>query len=448
MCRFLVPLALALTSLAGGHALARPQGGDATAPMAPSSGTSLPSAAAPVAAAPPGSVALPPLTLAAAIRTALERNPEIQVARREVEAAQGARLQADARPNPALTVQAEDPRRDTRTSTVLLSQPFELGGQRAARIAATERAIDVARVRLEARQAELRASVTSAFFVTLITQDRVALAQSSLDLAARGSLAATNRVRAGKVSPLEETRARVAEAGVRLERVQAQGELQTQRQQLGALLGRPALEPTLDGDALAMPRPPSAADVEARLPDAPANREARLQVRRFAALADLERARRIPDVTLTAGGQRDRTLGRNQAIVGLSIPLPIFDTNRGNIAEALSRRDQAEDQAAATALQLRSDAATARQRYANALAEVDTLQKDILPGALTAFNAATTGFELGKFAFLDVLDAQRTLLLARAQYLRALAEAHRAVTDIDRLLGDPALSSGLSLSNP
>jgi cobalt-zinc-cadmium efflux system outer membrane protein len=391
---------------------------------------------------------MPPLTLAAAIRTALDRNPEIQIARREIEAAQGARIQAGVRPNPTLTAQIEDPRRDSRTQTVLLSQPFELGGQRAARIEATERAIDVARVQLDARQAELRASVTAAFFVTLITQDRVQLAQSSLDLAARGSLAASNRVRAGKVSPLEETRARVAEAGVRLELVQAQGELQTQLQQLGALLGRPASGQRLDGDALVMPRLPSAQDIEVRLPDAPANRQARLQIQRFAALVDLERARRIPDVTVTAGGQRDPTLGRNQAIVGISVPLPIFDTNRGNIAEALSRRDQAEDQAAATALRLRSDTATARQRYANALAEVDTLQRDILPGALTAFNAATTGFELGKFAFLDVLDAQRTLLLARSQYLRALAEAHRSVTDLDRLLGDPAVSGALSLSIP
>ncbi|MDB5879537.1 MAG: hypothetical protein JWQ41_2951, partial [Variovorax sp.] len=49
--------------------------------------------------------------------------------------------------------------------------------------------------------------------------------------------------------------------------------------------------------------------------------------------------------------------------------------------------------------------------------------------------AATTGFEFGKFAYLDVLDAQRTLLLARSQYLRALAEVHRAATDLDRLLG-------------
>ena len=448
MCRFFVPLALALTSLAGSHALAQPQIGGATAPMAPPPGVSLPLAsplALPVA---PSSVASPPLTLADAIRTALERNPEIQVAHREIEAAQGARIQAGVFPNPTLTAQIEDPRRDSRTNTVLLSQPFELGGQRAARIEATERAIDVARVQLEARQVELRASVTAAFFVILTSQDRVQLAQSSLELAARGSLAASNRVRAGKVSPLEETRARVAEAGVRLELVQAQGELQTQRQQLGALLGRPALDQTLDGDALTMPRLPSTQDVEARLPGAPASREAQLQVQRFAALANIERARRIPDITVTAGGQRDQTLGRNQAIVGISIPLPIFDTNRGNIAQAVSRRYQAEDQAAATALRLRSDAATARQRYANALAEVDTLQKDILPGALTAFNAATTGFELGKFAFLDVLDAQRTLLLARSQYLRALAEAHRSVTDLDRLLGDPALSSGLSLSNP
>lgn len=448
MCRFFVPFALALTAFAGSHALAQPQGMGTAAPMAPPSGGSLPLSAPLAPPVAPGSVALPPLTLAGAIRTALDNNPEIQVARREIDAAQGARIQAGVFPNPTLTAQIEDPRRDSRTNTVLLSQPFELGGQRAARIEAAERALDVARVQLEARQVELRASVTAAFFVTLTTQDRVQLAQSSLELAARGSLAASNRVRAGKVSPLEETRARVAEAGVRLELVQAQGELQTQRQQLGALLGRPALDQTLDGNALTMPGLPSIQDVEARLPGAPASREAQLQVQRFAALANVERARRIPDITVTAGGQRDQTLGRNQAIVGISIPLPIFDTNRGNIAQAVSRRYQAEDQAAATALRLRSDAATARQRYANALAEVDTLQKDILPGALTAFNAATTGFELGKFAFLDVLDAQRTLLLARAQYLRALAEAHRSVTDIDRLLGDPALSSGLSLSNP
>ena len=164
-------------------------------------------------------------------------------------------------------------------------------------------------------------------------------------------------------------------------------------------------------------------------------RQARLEVRRFAALAELERAKRLPDITLTAGGMRDQQLGRNQAVIGVSIPLPIIDTNRGNIVEALRRQDKAEDDALALELRLRADAGAARQRHDTALAEVDVLQKEILPGAQTAFDAATTGFEFGKFAYLDVLDAQRTLLLARSQHLRALAEIHRAATDLDRLLG-------------
>jgi cobalt-zinc-cadmium efflux system outer membrane protein len=188
--------------------------------------------------------------------------------------------------------------------------------------------------------------------------------------------------------------------------------------------------------------------VEARLANAPATRQARLDVRRFTALADLEQAKRIPDLTLTVGGMRDQQLGRNQAVIGISVPLPIFDTNAGNIVEALRRRDKSEDEALAVELRLRSDVVAAQQRYGTASAEVDALQKEILPGALSALSAVTTGFELGKFAYLDVLDAQRTLLQARSQYLRSLAEAHRSITDLDRLLGGPAASSGTPVFNP
>jgi cobalt-zinc-cadmium efflux system outer membrane protein len=67
--------------------------------------------------------------------------------------------------------------------------------------------------------------------------------------------------------------------------------------------------------------------------------------------------------------------------------------------------------------------------------EASALQKEILPGAQSAYDAAATGFEFGKFSFLDVLDAQRTLLQAKSQYLGALSEAHRAAAEIDRILG-------------
>ena len=59
----------------------------------------------------------------------------------------------------------------------------------------------------------------------------------------------------------------------------------------------------------------------------------------------------------------------------------------------------------------------------------------ILPAAQQAYDAATRGFEAGKFSFLEVLDSQRTLFQARARYLDQLANAYQAAATIDRILG-------------
>lgn len=429
MCRFFVPLALALAAFTGGSAFA--QQGNAGVASAR------------------GQAAVPSsrtVTLAEAIQLAIETSPELSAARREVEAAEGSRIQAGVLQNPTLHVEVEDQRRDTRTTTVLLSQPFELGGKRGARIDAADRAIDVARVQLEGRQADLRANATAAFFSTLISQERVRLAQASLDLARNGSQAAGRRVTAGKISPVEETKAKVAEASVRLELIQAQGELQTNLQQLRAVTGGTVTITAVSGDSLAIPKPLPQETIEERVANAPSIRQSRLEVRRLGALADLEKAKRIPDITLNAGAKRDQEMGRNQAVVGISIPLPFFDTNRGNLLEALRRQDKADDEARALELRLRAEVGAASQRYESATSEVLALQSDILPGAQSAFDAATKGFELGKFGYLDALDAQRTLLQARAQYLRSLADTHRAITDLDRLLGGPAMANGYPVS--
>lgn len=437
MCRNFLPLAFALASLASASALAQPVG---TTPAA----TPFSQAASP---ATPATTAAP-LTLAAAVQLALENHPELSAARREIEATEGARIQAGTYQNPSLSVEVEDLRRRTSTTTVMLSQPFELGGKRAARIAAAERATELARAQLDGRQAELRASVTAAFFSSLIAQDRVRLAQASLDLARVGSQAAGKRVISGKVSPVEETRAKVAEANVRLELIQAQGELQTSLQELRSLTAGTATIQYVDGNALMLPVVPMLEALELRIADAPALRQARLEVRRLGALADLETAKRVPDITVSAGVMRAQEQRSNQAVIGISVPLPIFDRNRGNIVEALRRQDKAENEAQATELRLRAEVSMARQRQATASAEVAAVQTEILPGAQSAFDAASKGFELGKFDYLGALDAQRSLLQARAQYLRSLAEVHRAATDIDRLLGGSMQAPSSPVSIP
>ncbi len=377
-----------------------------------------------------------PLSLATAVALAWQNNPDLSAVARARDAAGAAIRQAGARPNPVLETTVEDLRQERRTTTVQISQPIELGGKRAARITAAERARDQAAAAALARRSELRAGVITAFFEVLAAQERVRLAQDSVTLAQRAVHAAANRVAAGKVSPLEETKAKVAESGVQVERLQAEGALRTARQQLAALWGnpKPAFAHAV-GQLDALPTPPSSLEIEQRMHGAPSLVQARLEVDRRSALTALEQAKRVPDIAVTLGSKRSPDVGGNQWVVGVSIPLPIFDTNQGNLAEALSREEQARDELLSTELRTASEAAAALETLHASRIEAETLQRDALPGAESAYQAATKGFELGKFSFLEALDAQRTLLQVRTQTLRALAAAHRAASDLDRLLG-------------
>ena len=386
-----------------------------------------------------------PLTLQKAVALALEANLDLTVAQREIEAVEGQVIQGRVRPNPELAYSLEDQRTPTRTQSVQINLPIELGGKRAARIAAAERGRDVAVEELNMRRVEIRAAVVAAFFETLAAQERAALAQASVDLAKRVTDAVAKRVAAGKVSPVEETKARVAEAGVRVELAQAQSELRSARARLASLLGaNPPRFTLVSGNVEELPAVPSLDDIQQRLSTSPTLRRMQLEVERRRSLVDVERSKRIPDVTFSLGVKRPNELQRDQLLFGVSVPLPLFDRNQGNLLEALKREDKARDELQALNLRLSTEVLQARERLASVRGEIDVLQREVLPGAKSAYDAATVGFENGKFNFLEVLDAQRTYFAAKSQYLKALAEAHRTAADIDRVLGE----SGANATQP
>lgn len=133
------------------------------------------------------------LSLDQALQTAVANNPELAAARWDVEIAQGARQQAGLIPNPVLTLDAEDTRRDSRTTAIKLSQTLELGGKRGARIDVASRGQDAVDLELERRRNLLRADVIEAFYAALRAQERSQLAERSLALAERGLNVAQGR---------------------------------------------------------------------------------------------------------------------------------------------------------------------------------------------------------------------------------------------------------------
>jgi cobalt-zinc-cadmium efflux system outer membrane protein len=376
------------------------------------------------------------LTMEAAIRLALERNPTLTVSRREIEAADAQILQGSLRPNPEFVYLAEDTRSVTRTSTAQLDVPIEMGAKRRARVDAATRNKNAAVSELTARQLQIRSSTMAAFFDVVAAQELTALTRDTLVLATRASDIAGKRVTAGKISPVEEIKARVAEAGVRLSLTQAESELRNARRRLSNFWGNPSPRFTeVVSQSDRMPDLPTRDVIQSRLAISPVLERALQEVERRKSLVTVEQTKTVPDITFSLGMKRREDVARDQIMVGLSIPLPVFNRNQGNLLEALKREDKARDELAAIKLSLYGDALQILERISARREETELLQKSLLPGAKWAYEAATIGFENGKFSFLEVLDAQRTYFSAKSQYLTALSALYTAITDLESLLG-------------
>lgn len=421
---------LLLTVLAGG--LAAPAlGQPAGVPIAP------------IAQSPAGAI-----TLSDAVGLALERSPDLAAFEWGRRAAEARQLQAGRRLNPVASVTFDDVAGTGRASdpsgavqpqaTIQLSQLVELGGKRAARQQLARRDQDLAGWDYEAARLDVLSRVTSAFHAVLAGQDAVTHAATRLDLASEVRRTVAERVSAGVVSPIEDTRADVLVASARIELDRARRTLDARRRQLSAHWGdQTARFERAAGDLSALPVIPTLAalgDALAQTPDI-ARWTSEIE-RRQAALA-VARTLRVPDVTVSAGYRRFTSLGSQALVVGAAVPVPWFDRNRDGIRAADADVARARAQADAARLSLQVRLTEAHRALVSAADDVEALRTRIVPGARSVFETVREGYQLGRFGLMEVLDAQRTLAEANREYLAALAAVHHAAIGVERIVGRP-----------
>jgi cobalt-zinc-cadmium efflux system outer membrane protein len=376
------------------------------------------------------------ITLEDALAQALTENPEFAAAQWNTGIAGGARTQAGLIPNPELSWSVEDTRSDSRVTSVTLSQPIELGGKRGARIDVAERDQDLVAIDLERKKNALRAEVIQVFYSALRAQEGWQLSTQSLELARRGLQVAAGRVKAGKASPIEIARAQVQLSEIQLELNRARLSRSNAYKQLALTLGTatPGFE-YVEGDLERLPYLPTQAEMLTRISNTTEVRLANMQIQRAESSLALEQSQRIPDINVSVGSQYDSGLGERVNLLGLSMPIPLFDRNQGNVLAAARGADQARDLRNATELRLQAEVQQAFEQWNNVRTEVDSIRRSLLPSAQQAVEGAVRGFEMGKFAFIDVLDAQRTLISVRSQYLNSLDEAISAWVSLEKIYG-------------
>ena len=393
------------------------------------------------------------IALRDAVALALLHSPDLAAFAWETRAREARVLQAGKLPNPIVSVLLEDlgasridgPMAIDASSaavqpqtTIQLSQLVELGGKRAARreLAALDR--DLAAWDYETARIDVFTQVTRAFFDVLAAQETVALTERTMQAVGEVRQSVGARVAAGAVSPIEETRAEISLAAVRVESEQARSLLGAARGRLAATWGSSeATFLSALGDLGEVPSLPTRENLLARLADNPYLARWAAEISQRQAALAFERSKGVPDLEVIAGYRRFTDLGSNALVIGGSISLPIFDRNQGGIEEASNRLSKAYEQRRAAEARVAAALADAYGALTSAHTAVTSLQAAVLPGAQQTFEAINEGYRLGKFGYLDVLDAQRTFIGASGQYLRALADYHKAAVEVERLIGAP-----------
>lgn len=386
------------------------------------------------------------VTLRDATLLALKHNPDLAASAKEIPALEANAQQAGLLRNPELSLEEEDIGAATtqglqRFTTLRLVQPIELGGKRQARSFAASLATDVARQDHEAKRLEIVAKVANAFTDVVAAQERVRLTQESERLSRAVSDAVAKRVLAGKAPPLEETKTGIALATARIDTEHSHRELAAARKKLSLLWGNPL--PSFErvtGDLARQAALPTLEALMERLRASPVAVGAMRSVQQRRAVTELEDSRRLPDINLIAGVRRYSQSGDNTVLLGFSVALPIFDRNQGNRREAHLRLNKSEDERKATELRLQLDLTQTYEGLLAAQNEIGVLRDEILPAAKNAFDLANRGYELGKFGFLEMLDAQRTLFQNQLTYLRSLTNYQRLIIEIERLTAAPLLN--------
>lgn len=383
------------------------------------------------------------LTLDGAVRLALESNPEVRASAGRVGAAAGRAYQAKLWTNPELELNAEDwPVSNGRgfadaKQTIGVAQTLPYPGKKSLDRRIGGSGVRVSEAELSLRRVEIVREVKTAFYQVLAAERLVEVERELVKVAESSATAAGKRVAAGAAADQEQLRAEIPLEQARTELAGYERELAAGHQKLAQVMGRPDLAEAAVTGTLA--ENASRALLEqgpeqwlAKHPNVVAARASRER-----AELELRRARLepYPDVKVGVAGGRIGAADQSIIQVGVSVPVPIIDWGKGKKQEAQANVAVADAELAAVEQRLLRDWGVARQRLRTAAAQADSYRERILPKANEALRLVQTGFEQGKFGFIDLLDTQRTAAEARLAYQQKLFDLNVAQAELEALVG-------------
>ena len=381
------------------------------------------------------------LTIKEAAAKALLQNPTLSAFSLEKRVKEAQTLQAGLRPNPHLEIEVDDAAGsgqftgfDHSEITVQLGQLIELGGKRAARVNASRISEKLADWDYNGKRLDVLTEVNKTFIEVLRTQHKVALSEDLIKLGNQFYDAVSERVRTGKVAPIQKVKAGVVLSTFKLETKKSKMMLEQYRRKLSSTWG--SIEPdflSVVGNLFEISPVPPLEMLNQKISETPYVQRWKTLEDRRKAILELEQAKRTPDITIKGGYRRLEQTNDNAIIFGVSVPLKFFNRNQGAISEAQNNLAKTKEERRAAEIIANKNFLEAYQALVFAHSQASTLHSETIPAAQKSFDGINEGYRFGKFSFLDVLDSQKILFQTKEQYLDALADYHIALAEVNRM---------------
>lgn len=397
-----------------------------------------------------------PITVDDLISRALERHPEIEAARFEVDAAAARVRQAGLRPNPMLDLGGQKALGPDNNVMVGFTVPLDLNGRKAGRVGVAERELEIKRAQLADRERRLRAELRMKAGEVLAARRNVATTRELLDANRKAVDIVAARVREGAAPPIDENLQSVETNRLATNETVLVSRLTVLLLQLKALAGLPVdSDVELGGDlatAATLPEPASAVQ------RATQERGDALVVRAEAAAATArirkEEADGRWDASVNVGYQRQQMgfgvmgitdSGGTREVAdtfhyfggGITITLPVRNRNQGSIAAARAEVRAAERRRDLVDLTIRQEVAAAYAQYEAARRSVELYGRGVRDVARRNFDAIRQAYQLGRGSLLDVIGEQRRYIEIESGYTETLKQLYDSIAEIERATGQP-----------
>ena len=391
------------------------------------------------------------------VRRALSSNAELAAARLEIERARARLRQAALRPNPTIDFEQQTGKltgsEGERETSIGFALPIELGGKR-------QRRIDVARVELEASEAEvadrerrLTAELRGAYAEAAAALRELEAIESLNTLEVQTVRIIEARVTEGEAAPIELNLLRSEGDRLRARRALVEGRLEAALLRLKSIAGIPSAESLKLREDIVTPAiqtPPESleAAVEIALRSRPDLQLARIEERLAEAGLRLARAQATPDVTAFTKYSTTRSTFDNTPVgvlrdrdklvtFGVSVSIPFFNQNQGAKAEAAVAIAQAQRRREFAEALVRTEVQSAYLRYQAAQSALAIFEQSVLARSAENVRAVRGAYELGAFRVTELLSEQRRFIDLQREYTETLTERYRALADLWSAIGSP-----------